>query len=795
MIGPVSIPSLASLRKLTVLAGLLALWALGVSAQIVPDAYIVELTAAAPAEQAVEYGQRPSRPNLRSSLNIVHDQQRIVRRLLEQLGATPVDAVDTVANALLVRMPESRANRLGTLAGVRRVYRVRRIEPQLERALPLLKVPEAWARAGGESRAGVGVKIGIIDSGIDSSHPGFIDPSIPMPEGYPRVNSASDLAYTSNKIIVARDYTSLFFGSAEGADDLEGHGTGVAMAAAGVQRDVEGGTISGVAPKAWLGSYKVLRATGSTRTDMILKAMDDAVRDGMDVLNISIGSAVSPRSADDIFVRVADRLAAMGVAVVTSAGNLGPNPFTLSDLASPSSVIAVGATWNDRIVASQFELSTGDQYTALEGDGPLPDAPLSAPVRDVAGLDPTGLACGTFSPGSLAGDIAFILRGTCLFEEKLNNVQAAGAIGAVIYTDAARPEAIVMAVGAATLPGVMVSHADGLAIKSALAAHPDATGTVSFNIVQAVDPNRLANFSSRGPSPDLAIKPDVSAVGAALNTAAPGGGYRIVQGTSFSSPIVAGAVAVLMAARPGYPVRNYHSLITNAADPLILTGAGPAPIQDTGGGVLDLDRSMATTVAAYPVSISFGDTTGELSKRLTISNLGTAAETYTITVQPFDSGTTPAPADAVLAIPAGKAASTTLSLAPSGLPPGDYQGYIWVHGGHAGSDIHIPYWYAIPSPTPAYVNIVAADETGSAGALVASAILFRVVDSSGIPLLQPDPSVKATSGGGSVIAVFSRDRESPGLYEVDLRLGPSPGENVFQIQTGPISAEVTIEGQ
>src|SRR6185295_12480813 len=142
-------------------------------------------------------------------------------------------------------------------------HRVRTFKPLLDHALPLHHVPEAWNLVGIDN-AGVGMKIAIIDTGIDMDHAGFHDPSLSIPDGFPRANTEDDLAFTNHKVIVARSYASLF-GSFEpdaSPRDHVGHGTALAMAAAGVLNAGPLAAISGVAPKAYLGSYKVFGTPG-----------------------------------------------------------------------------------------------------------------------------------------------------------------------------------------------------------------------------------------------------------------------------------------------------------------------------------------------------------------------------------------------------------------------------------------------------------------------------------------------------------------------------------------------------
>ncbi|MCP5117668.1 MAG: S8 family serine peptidase, partial [bacterium] len=566
-----------------------------------------------------------------------------------------------------------------------------------------------------------------------------------------RVNHPSDLEFVSNKVIVARSYLRILGESDSSARDSRGHGTSVAMAAAGLVLATENGPISGVAPRAWLGSYNIFgRRSGTTRGDIILKAMDDAVSDEMDVINLSLGSPFAFRPEDSIFSAVIDRATAMGVIVVVAGGNDGPEPFTIGDLGVAPSAITVGATWNDRILSSSVRLADDQVFPSIASDGPNSVAPISAAMRDVAELDPTGLACDSLPEGSLTGQIAFILRGVCFFEEKLDITQAAGAVAAIVYTDAERPDAIIMSVGSATLPASMVSHEDGLVIKDTLTGNPELAATIDFEENPfLVDPNRLALFSGRGPNTDLTVKPDMVATGVSLNTALLGSGFAPTQGTSFSAPLVAGAAAVLQAERPGYSGHHYRSMLINAASPLVLSSGSPERVQNAGGGVLDMDASLAATVTAYPTSVSLGRGTGSVERKLTVSNLNQTEDTFSITVQPFDGGAPPVASTTALTIPPRESRTITLTGTSTGLPAGGYQGMIWIRGSQPGSLIHVPYWYAVTSNEASAIKIVDQIEVGAAGGLIRRGLSVRTTDRAGVPIDIP-PSVTVVSGGGTV---------------------------------------------
>src|SRR5260370_5265838 len=264
------------------------------AAAAVPNQYIVEIEGD---PVAVHLARQAPRASLRSETarqkrSQIRDQQRTVRAQLEAAEARVMGSLDTVANALIVSIPDGKAASLASIPGVLRVHPVRRFKLSLDHALPLHHVPEAWQQVG-IGNAGAGTKIGVIDTGIDVDHQGFQDPSLTVPSGFPRVNASSDLAFTNNKVIVARSYAALFESPDPdtSARDHVGHGTATSMAAAGVANTGPLAAISGVAPKAWLGSYKVFGSPGvnDSATDAsIIKAIEDAVNDGMDVINLSL---------------------------------------------------------------------------------------------------------------------------------------------------------------------------------------------------------------------------------------------------------------------------------------------------------------------------------------------------------------------------------------------------------------------------------------------------------------------------------------------------------------------------
>src|ERR1035441_9943586 len=214
--------------------------------------------------------------------------------------------IQHLMNGLFVVASPAQAATLRNLPGVKSVVPLRRYHR--EDQLTLSNVSAAWSSSGigGAANAGAGLFIGVIDTGIDQNNPSFNQPSLPTPSGYPIADNTADLAFTSNKVIVARSYVSYVAVSDETdtnpdfqsrpddytARDLVGHGTGVASVIAGMSTTVNGIPVSGIAPMAYLGNYKVFgsdEVNPGASEAALMQALNDAVSDGVDVINLSLG--------------------------------------------------------------------------------------------------------------------------------------------------------------------------------------------------------------------------------------------------------------------------------------------------------------------------------------------------------------------------------------------------------------------------------------------------------------------------------------------------------------------------
>lgn len=773
-------------RSLLFLLLFTPLWA----QDFVPGRYIVELAGEPAARASARAARRAT----------IASEQRTVERALAARGVRVTAAVDTVANALIVDSKDESA--LAGLTGVKKIHRVRRYKPVLlDFELDIHQTRDAWSIVGGDAKAGEGMKIAILDSGIDATHPAFNQPDLKAPDGYPQVDREENRQFTSGKIIVARSY--------DGRDalDRDGHGTAVASVAAAAPHDSVAGYFSGVAPRAWLGAYRVTDFEGYYPSDYILRALDDAVKDGMDVINMSFGSA-GVGVQDEIIVQAFERCLENGIILVRSAGNT-PGAMTVDDDASYDRVIAVGATvgLNGLVVPSQ-----GSSIKAGASTNSTEFLPESGPLVDVASeADPQGLGCGDrpWPEGSFADKVPVVQRGFCTFAEKLRNAAFAGARAALVYNseapaDETSPESLVnMDVSDdPTIPGLFVGHANGIRLLEQAKSVEDFSVQLRFP-----NPLLLTSFTSSGPGVSLLIKPDLVAFGQSVTAAVPEGScdlcspsrYVSISGTSFSGPYVAGAAAVLKAARTGLTVDEYRSLLVNSTKAVAPEISHSVSVMSAGSGPLNIKNALESTLAAAPVSLTFrsGGSTVEQSRQLKLKNLSSEALTLTLSVDSANE-TRAVVSPEALTLGGGETAEVEVSLRGSGLADGAYQGFIVVNNSLNGVATRVPYWYAVKTAdVPRSIVVVDVDESaplnGSGRALV------RIHDGAGLALGNFEPKVTPLTTGAEVVSILRSCEATPArcfpdTWRINVRPGRQ-GTNSFRVEAGDVTQTFSIQGR
>src|ERR1019366_3125346 len=433
--------------------------------------------------------------------------------------------------------------------------------------------------------------------------------------------------------------------------------------------------ITGVAPRAWLGNYKVFGSPGVndyTGQQAVITALEDAYTDGMDIAVLSLGSVALVGPLDtgsacglnsgascDLEAATVQNAVTGGMAVVVAAGNQGsagslqPTLNTISTPADAPNALAVAATTNAHSFANALTVAGLGTFHARYGTGPVPTSTFSAPLGDVASVgDP--LACSSVPAGSLAGLFALVQRGTCDFSVKVLNLQVAGAVGAIITNNSGDDSLVTPGgLGGTTIPALFVGFHDGQQIRNYLAGTPQALASVAPNLIAfdtTATANQVAVFSSRGPVlGSNALKPDVAAVGTDVYLAAqtydPNGalyspsGYVVGDGTSFAAPQAAGVAALvkqqLIHNFPGLNALQLKSAIVNTAAQNVTDSGAVASVLAVGAGQINAAAAVGTNLVALPASISFGAIrTGVLPATQTIqlTNIGTTPLSLSVAI-------------------------------------------------------------------------------------------------------------------------------------------------------------------
>ena len=761
--------------------------------------------------------------------------------VLAELGRRNVRVSATsqlLVNAVFVRVaaPDAAAA-LRSLPGVIYVQYLPRTKPSLNAALNLVGVPAAWSSLGGSSNAGTGVRIGIIDTGIDQNHPGFQDSSLKPPSGFPIGNPN----FTNNKVIVARSYvtyltdTDPVYTTPDDTSprDRQGHGTAIAMIAAGVANNGPVAAITGVAPKAFLGNYKIFGSPGLNEYTYFTAwnaALTDAVTDHMDIVTLSLGegdpaifgpldtgTAVCGDPVCDVRSQAVESATRLGVLVIAAAGNggdIGATAVSQNSLNTPGvapSALTVGASVNSHALYQAVKVNGGSlgSLHALFGDGPKLGSPLTAPIKDVAQLGDNGQACAALPAGSLSGAIALIQRGTCYYSDKVNFAQSAGAVAVVFYQSAGIDDVTArLYVQDSGIPAAMIGNSDGIALKSYLGTNPNATVTLDPTLSAASNSlvGTVASFSSRGPSPgnfastrDFALKPELVAPGTGIYTATQSydpnsdtynaTGYTTVSGTSFAVPFAAGVAAMAKAANPNLntPGRLKSAVVNTATADL----QGTVHVTDAGAGKLNAADAVRVAATLEPAAISFGPVVAlPVARSLTITNVSSAAVTLALAVRQLtsDSSARVTLSTASLTLQSGASQSISVTLQGTKPAPGAYEGFLDVTG--AGPALHLPYLYMVGSGVP--YNIFPVQNGGFTGIPndYGWRLAFRVVDQFGIPVANTPVLFQAVSPGAKFDpAGGDRTTDVLGNAAVWVDLGPTQGPQIFTGAAGSLTQQ------
>ncbi|HXH33531.1 MAG TPA: S8 family serine peptidase [Plantibacter sp.] len=652
-------------------------------------------------------------------------------------------------NGFAAKMSQQQAEKLAQLGGVVDVSKDVLSQPETSSTPSFLGLDQPgtglWAKLGGPASAGENVVVGIVDTGIWPEHPSFSDQSDfvfrtgssgkrsqvygPAPStwhGECQSGEQFSQDMCTNKLIGARYYLSGFghFGIVKGdyksARDNDSHGSHTASTAAGnhgvpaTGAAAGFGKVSGMAPRARVAAYKVCwnGDDGGCASSDSMAAIDQAVADGVDVLNFSI-SGTSTNFLDP--VEVAFLFAARaGVFVAASAGNSGP---TASTVAHPSPwLTTVAASTHSRASEATLTLGNGNTYVGASSNQTVTSGSVVfATASGLAGASATQVRLcypGTLDPAKVSGKIVVCDRGAIARVDKSKAVQQAGGKGMILTNTNDNS----LNADLHFVPTIHINNTDGAAVK-AYVTSAGASATAIIGAVSGAAPApKMAAFSSRGPllgaSGNL-LKPDVTAPGVDILAAvSPDSGreFDLLSGTSMSSPHVAGLGALLTHAHPDWtPAMIKSALMTTGYDTLdgdvFAHGAGHVkPNSAVDPGLVykstffnwlqflkgqGLCCSTSTTIPAINASdlnlasIAIGSLAGTQTVLRRVTNVGTTAATYTATasVPGIDVTVTPS----TLTLAPGASASFTVKLdTNSSATLGSYTSghLVWTDGAH-----------------------------------------------------------------------------------------------------------------
>jgi len=610
-----------------------------------------------------------ARASYAQGLEQMHD------RLLSDVGApsTKLYSYRYALNGFAARLTAAEAARLAQHPDVERVWvdSDQRLHTNNSSSFLGLLNPKSGLRAG-LKLSGENIVVGVVDSGIAPNHPSLLDTVDLIPRGcrttwaksswlglflcssYNR-HPLKQVVYTpptgfsgkceagqgfapgacNNKVVGARFYVDGFLERHEldphefrSPRDAAGHGTHVATTIAGNSVDASlFGTkvarVSGLAPRARIAIYKAcwMEPGGdepTCSTSDLARAVDDAVADGVDIINYSLGTTLTDLAAPDglALLNAFDA----GVLTVVAAGNDGPDYGTITAPSSAPWVLTVGASsqtgtvFDDAIsivspasVAGTISMREASFTPALTSKSPVQQTLVyvtNAPGKASGSSTHDGCSAPT-NAGSVKGKIALIVRGGCEFQVKIKNAENAGAVGVVVYNDSGAPIVMNGDAGVVHIPAVMISSTDGQRLVTQMQASAQVQVELARGLFVPVSEsgNRMADFSSRGPSQSDAnfLKPDVTAPGVDIlagTTPTPTSGvqgerYAYHSGTSQAAPEVTGVAALLKEAHPDWPPGTLKSaLMTSSYQQVVNPDGSSTNPFDRGAGHIDPNRAI-----------------------------------------------------------------------------------------------------------------------------------------------------------------------------------------------------------
>ena len=492
-----------------------------------------------------------------------------------------------LVNGFAANIPYGKMSEIAALEGVSKVVLQTRYEPcAVEEGTLSPKTSSDGVMIGRENAwaqgyTGKGMTIAIIDSGLDTDHPNFAA----LPQDALNGNSMTESQlsglvaglnaaemytgltaenlYRSTKVPFAFNYGDMGLDVDHTGPFANEHGTHVAGIAAANQ--VEGSDVVGVAPDAQIAVMKVMDRDGYIYTSYWLAALEDALKLGCDMVNMSLGSPSGFTTSDDLTNEILGRVKSTGTVLCISAGNettagygnafgLNANLTTNPDngvLGSPGSyanAMSVASVENVSVISDY--ISVGGSYNityvdASNGQNPLFKT-LAGQAYQVVAVPGTGTP-EEFGEVNVEGKIALVQRGNISFTEKCENAKTAGAVACLVYNN--EPGVIRMDLNNSPvdIPCASITMLSGAYILEQLAQNPNLTleAGAEAGVVPSETAYQMSDFSSWGVTPSLTLEPDIAAPGGNIYSTVDGGGYGVMSGTSMASPNLAGVSALV----------------------------------------------------------------------------------------------------------------------------------------------------------------------------------------------------------------------------------------------------------
>jgi uncharacterized repeat protein (TIGR01451 family) len=638
-----------------------------------------------------------------SQLRTIGAAQERLTASLRALSVTEIYRVARAYNGIAIAVEPAKLALLRRLPGIKAIHPLVPEFPTNSTSVPFLGVPPLWNNSLGlgTNLTGTGIKIGIIDTGIDYQHANFGGTGLLTAYQANDTTTNADGFFPTAKVVGGTDFAGDAYngGNTPVPDpdpmDCNGHGSHVAGTAAGLGVDAAGATFAGpydpsapfgafrigpgVAPGASLYALRVFGCGGST--GLTIQAIDWSIdpnndtdfSDHLDVINMSLGSNFGGASSSTAVA--SENAAIAGVIVVAAAGNAGDTFYIVSAPSSANRALSVAASADSGLAGAILQVNSpagiAGGYAALgAGFIPAPPAPSGQTAAVIQALDAANASGPSTTDGctaltnaaAVAGNIALIDRGTCGFLVKVQNAQAAGAIGAIVVNNAVGDPNLTVMGGTAppgpavTIPSVFISLADGNTIKAQLGTGVNAT------LAAANAGDTIGSFSSRGSrlGAPFHLKPDVSAPGVSITSTQsgktcvsggclvpnasgfiPGSQALTISGTSMATPHMAGVMALLRQLHPDWTVEELKAAAMNGALHEVTIGANGSGLKYTpgriGAGRVDPQNSAQASVVAFDsdqsgvVSVTFdAPVVGIVSqvKHVRVVNHGATAATY-----------------------------------------------------------------------------------------------------------------------------------------------------------------------